>query len=105
LFDVVCAVGINAFAAIDMARRHSVPSVWLIGEEETRDQPYLDLNAREAALATACLSFSYRVLFASERARRRFAHLDGIDNFDVLEIKPGAFDKVVAAATFSSVPS
>ena len=105
LFDVVCVAGVNAFAAIDMARRHGVPSVWLIGEEETRDQPYLDLNAEETARAEACFNFAYRVLFASERARRRFERLDGIDNFDVIEMKPGAFEKVVAAAAFSSVPS
>ena len=105
LFDVVCVAGVNAFAAIDMARRHGVPSVWLIGEEETRDQPYLDLNAEEAARAVACFNFPYRVLFASDRARRRFAYLAEVDNFDVIEMKPGAFERVVAAAAFSSVPS
>ena len=105
LFDVVCVAGVNAFAAIDMARRHGVPSVWLIGEEETRDQPYLDLNVEEAARAVACFNFPYRVLFASDRARRRFAYLAEVDNFDVIEMKPGAFERVVAAAAFSSVPS
>jgi GT2 family glycosyltransferase len=104
-FDVVCAVGVEAFAAIDTAQRHSVPSVWLIGEEETRDRPYLDLNAREAARAMACFNFPYRVLFASERARRRFAPFDGIDNFDVIDGRTVAkFGALLESAAFSAVP-
>ncbi len=104
-FDVVCVVGVNAFNAIDAARRQGVASVWLIGEAETRDRPYLDLDAQESARAEECFNFPYRVLFASERARRRFAHLDRMDNFDVIDMKPGTFEKVIAAAAFSSVPN
>jgi GT2 family glycosyltransferase len=105
-FDVVCAVGVNAFAAIDTARRLGVPSVWLIGEEETRDQSYLDLNTRDAARAEACFNFPYRVLFASERARRRFAHLNGIDNFDVIDGRVVAkFGALLESAAFSAVPA
>jgi hypothetical protein len=77
----------------------------LIGENETKDLPYLDLRARDAARAEACFSFPYRVLFASERARRRFVHLHRMDNFDLIEMRPGAFDNIITAAAFSSVPS
>ena len=103
-FDVVCAVGVNAFDAVDIARRRGVPSIWLIGEKETGDQPYLDLNVKDAGRAEACFNFAYRVLFASDRARRRFAYLDRMDNFDVMEAKSGALEKVVTEAAFSSVP-
>jgi GT2 family glycosyltransferase len=103
-FDVVCAAGVNAFDAIDMASQHGIPSIWLIGEQETGDQPYLDLNAQETARAEACFNFAYRVLFASDRARRRFAYLDKVDIFNVMEAKSGAFEKVVTEAAFSSVP-
>ena len=103
-FDVVCAVGVDAFDVVDQARRRGVPSLWLIGEEDTKDAPYLDLSGREAARAANCFRYPYRVLFASDRARRRFAHLDKMDNFDVMEAKSGALEKVVTEAAFSSVP-
>jgi hypothetical protein len=97
--------GVNGFEMIDAARRQGVPSVWLISETDTRDRPYLDLNAEETARAEVCFNFPYRVLFASERARRRFAHLGRMDNFDVIEAEYGALEKIVRAASFSSVPN
>ena len=104
-FDVVCVTWVNGFDSIDAARRQGVPSVWLIGEADTRDRPYLDLNAEETARAEACFNFPYRVLFASDRARLRFGHLGRMDNFDVIEAESGALEKIVRAASFSSVPN
>jgi hypothetical protein len=103
-FDVVCAVGVDAFDAVDEARRRGIPTLWLIGEEDTRDLPYLDLGHRQAACATSCFHYPYRVLFASDRARRRFARFDSSDNFDLIDTRPGAFERTVASAAFSSVP-
>ena len=102
--DVVCAVGVDAFDAVDQAWRHGVPSLWLIGEEDTEGEPYLDLGGRDAARAADCFRYPYRVLFASDRARRRFARFDSTDNFDLIDTRPEAFARLAAAAAFSSIP-
>ena len=122
-FDVVCAHAASAFWSIDAAQRWGVPSIWMIRETNSQAH-FCDLPPEIAALARACFSYPYRVVFQSSGTRSRFADLDRLDNFDVVGDSPeitrlaapscerlegrekmiAAYAALIGGAVFSAVP-
>ena len=113
-FDVIHAEGAASFWAIDAARRCGVPSIWAIRDNES-PKIFRDLSRQVAGVAIRCFQYPYRVIFDSETARKRWAHFDRLNNFDLTCEGPdlsgggrermiSAYRKFIAGAAFSAVP-
>ena len=66
-------------------------------------------------MAVRCFQYPYRVIFDSETARKRWAHFDRLDNFDLTNEGPdlshggrermiSVYRTFIAGAAFSAVP-
>ena len=98
--EVVFANTLEAFYAVDAARRAGLPAIWNIHESEPSHAYFERFGSAIAERARTCLAYPYRVIFTSDATMRVHADLDTHNNFTL--IRSGLDNRRVALASPAS---